>query len=436
MIENTEYINHLTEITRVNNVVVKDNIINEKGVLVAKANTIMDQQKLAILSQHKLATPLENSISLEKNISSLISIRFFEKRKSCLEISKIMLSSGLFQDNNNPFKILTRLKTVDQKLTVMFIRFPQIFDRIIFMSIITLQICRELKLEPKHTEQVFVASLLADTGLLHLPQALIEKTERYTDAENNMMQSHPVIAKYIADIACPSLKVISRAVLEHHERSDGFGYPFAKSEDKLGLEGQIIAMADQTTGLYSKLVVKEKYSWQAVADVIQLQTSANTQAIRNAILRILKKMEGRTKNRYSIDESPALIKKLTIKYEKLKEWFEVLESILTLHKSELNESKNFRPFALLHQLDRLIANSGLLSEVQFEWLSCLELPPSTSDMLDIEDYELKLDEVEYQCFFVMRKLRESREELAQRLNSEELATHYDEELTNIITRDS
>jgi hypothetical protein len=87
------------------------------------------------------------------------------------------------------------------------------------------------------------------------------------------------------------------------------------------------------------------------------------------------------------------------------------------------------------QLSRTIVNSGLLSDVQLAWLDEIELPPSEPDRLDIEEYELKLNEIEYQCFFVMKKLQEDFKEFSSRFNSAELAKHYNEELLGILQDD-
>jgi hypothetical protein len=260
----------------------------------------------------------------------------------------------------------------------------------------------------------------------------VSKQGEYAPNEWRMMQAHMVIAKYFSDLVPLLPRVVGKAILEHHERPDGFGYPFGKKLDSLGIEGQIIAISDTIVSLYRKLVINGHCSWNGVAAVIQVPTSAHSDTVRNAALLLLKSMTIPEKNKYKKEQFPPLLVTLKSKHQRLNNWFNVLSDLLRLHHKELSESDSFRPYALIMQLSRTIANSGLLNDVQLIWLDDIELPPSEPDRLDIEEYELKLNEIEYQCFFVMKKLKEDFKEFSSRFNSAELAKHYNEELLDIL----
>jgi hypothetical protein len=154
--------------------------------------------------------------------------------------------------------------------------------------------------------------------------------------------------------------------------------------------------------------------------------------VRNAALLLLKNMNVAESNKYNPEQFTPLVQSLKDKHNRLNSWFTVLSELLSLHHKELSESESFKPYTLLMQLSRTIAMSGLLSDVQLTWLASISLPPSEEDKLDIEEYELKLNEIEYQCFFVMRKLQENFQEFTKRFNSEELARHYNDELLGIL----
>jgi HD-GYP domain-containing protein (c-di-GMP phosphodiesterase class II) len=432
---NHYYLNHIAVLNDKNTATLSEDVLNQHGVLVAKKGTQVNQRAADVLAKHKLAKPLDHSFKLADCLGKQLTLGYFEKHNLHFYIAQFMNNNELFKEGNLPFNVLSRYQLIDQKLTVMSSQLQYEFDRTILSATIALGISQKLGLGEDESKTIFIATLLSDTGLLHLPPNIVSKQGEYASNEWRMMKAHMVIAKYFSDLVPLLPRVVGKAILEHHERPDGFGYPFGKKADSLGIEGQIIAISDTIVSLYRKLVVKGHYSWNGVASVIQVPTSAHSDTVRNAALLLLKSMKIPEKNTYKKEQFSPLILTLKSKHQRLNNWFDVLSALLKLHHKELSESDSFRPYALLMQLSRTIVNSGLLSDVQLAWLDEIELPPSEPDRLDIEEYELKLNEIEYQCFFVMKKLQEDFKEFSSRFNSAELAKHYNEELLGILQDD-
>ena len=85
--------------------------------------------------------------------------------------------------------------------------------------------------------------LLHDVGKIGVPSAVINKPERLTDEEFEMIKSHPVTgAKILANISeKPELVTGARW---HHERYDGTGYPDGLKGEEIPEQARIIAVAD------------------------------------------------------------------------------------------------------------------------------------------------------------------------------------------------
>jgi len=84
---------------------------------------------------------------------------------------------------------------------------------------------------------------LHDIGKVGIPDAILLKTGRLTDAEYEVMKSHTVIG----DRLCGELRSLRRVrpiVRNHHERLDGSGYPDGLRGDAIPLLAQITAVAD------------------------------------------------------------------------------------------------------------------------------------------------------------------------------------------------
>lgn len=109
-------------------------------------------------------------------------------------------------------------------------------------------------------ESIETAALLHDIGQIGIDYQILVKSFR-TEVENQYYQTHcekgAEILKHFEN------DILIRAVLEHHERYDGLGYPKGLRGDEISITGQIIGIADAYDSLihnvqYSKSVSKDK----------------------------------------------------------------------------------------------------------------------------------------------------------------------------------
>jgi HD-GYP domain-containing protein (c-di-GMP phosphodiesterase class II) len=106
-----------------------------------------------------------------------------------------------------------------------------------------LQIGRELGMSAAELRALARSGLLHDVGKLGVPDAIIHKEGPLTAQEWEVMKTHPETG----------LKILQRsghfkrellAVLYHHERIDGSGYPHGLAGDAIPIEARIVAVAD------------------------------------------------------------------------------------------------------------------------------------------------------------------------------------------------
>ena len=104
-------------------------------------------------------------------------------------------------------------------------------------------IAREMKLEDTRIDQLRMAAVIHDIGKLYVPSDILSKPGKISDVEFSLIKTHPQSGYDIVkgmDFPCN----VAKAVLQHHERLDGSGYPNQlKGEDTL-LEAKILAVAD------------------------------------------------------------------------------------------------------------------------------------------------------------------------------------------------
>jgi len=123
-------------------------------------------------------------------------------------------------------------------------------------TVIAMIIGRHLKIAPHRQLELGVAALLHDIGMLTLPpEAYINELD--IKAKNNeLIINHPVQGyNLLKSIKCPP--AISSAVLEHHERENGSGYPRQLKGEQISVYGKIIAVACSYEALSAKRSYKK-----------------------------------------------------------------------------------------------------------------------------------------------------------------------------------
>ena len=87
------------------------------------------------------------------------------------------------------------------------------------------------------------AGLVHDIGKVVVPDQILRKEGQLTDEEFRLIRLHPSLGASILG-RMPGMEDLVAAVLYHHERWDGSGYPDGLSEDEIPTEARMILVAD------------------------------------------------------------------------------------------------------------------------------------------------------------------------------------------------
>src|SRR5207248_8024514 len=86
------------------------------------------------------------------------------------------------------------------------------------------------------------AGLMHDIGKLAIPDEVLGKHAALDESEWNLMRTHPEMGLNLLDRAGQSSRE-ALAVLYHHERLDGSGYPYGLKAEGIPVEARIVAVA-------------------------------------------------------------------------------------------------------------------------------------------------------------------------------------------------
>ena len=111
------------------------------------------------------------------------------------------------------------------------------------MEINAVKIGHAMDLGRSTIEELKLLAYLHDIGKIGIPDRILNKPSSLTDAEYEIIKSHPEIGYSIA-MASPDLKQIAEYILEHHEKWDGSGYPNGLKGKEISIQARIIAIVD------------------------------------------------------------------------------------------------------------------------------------------------------------------------------------------------
>ena len=102
---------------------------------------------------------------------------------------------------------------------------------------------RELGLPEEQIHGIYLAGLIHDVGKINVPQELLSKPGVLSALETQLVRVHAQAGyDIVKGIAFPW--PVAQAVLQHHERLDGSGYPGGLKGDAIIVEARILAVAD------------------------------------------------------------------------------------------------------------------------------------------------------------------------------------------------
>ena len=109
---------------------------------------------------------------------------------------------------------------------------------------------RQMSMSAAELRVLARAGLMHDIGKLAIPQTVLGKDAPLSDAECRLMRAPPEMGLTLLDRTGQSSREVL-AVLYHHERLDGSGYPYGLKAEGIPLEARIVAVAETYDALTS-----------------------------------------------------------------------------------------------------------------------------------------------------------------------------------------
>ncbi len=177
----------------------------------------------------------------------------WDKKPATLIFLKDITEHKLLDEERN--ESLIRIKntldaTVNAIAAIVETRDPYTTGHQLRVSHLAKAIAEEMGLNNDEKDFIGTAAVIHDIGKLSIPAEILSKPTKLTDVEYALIKTHAQSGyNILKDIKFPW--PVAVAILQHHERINGSGYPQNLEEKNILLESRILAVADVVEAISS-----------------------------------------------------------------------------------------------------------------------------------------------------------------------------------------
>lgn len=251
--------------------ILSEEIKIERGVILAGRNTILNHFIILILEKSGANTVwIYKEACIDKN--DILDVRDLDASNPCtkkavIQIKNIITDLAIGKPltyNALSQIIITLCKNINQADYILpYLKNIHDYDEYTYSHCInvafySMLLSKWLKLPDNKTLDIIYAGLLHDLGKIKIPKYILNKKQRLTEDEYMLIKHHSVIGYQMIENSYEINTLIKKAILMHHERSNGSGYPIGAADKDISEYARIIAIADVYDAMISDRPYKER----------------------------------------------------------------------------------------------------------------------------------------------------------------------------------
>ncbi len=239
-----------------------------------------DQEKLLILAEQ--ATHISQAKGYQNGMSAIVSSSDFNfwdndalksfaqvlsKRHSQLGVNYETELLNQFATEQGPVNILDMATSLAGAIDA---KDPYTKDHSTAVSRYSEALAHAVNLPEIEVQRIKLGALLHDVGKIGVPESVLNKTDKLTDEEFEIIKRHPEIGAMKVLEPNESLRDLIPIVKYHHERVDGKGYPEQLTGEHIPLGARIVAVADSFHALISDRPYRKGMPVEKACEILRM----------------------------------------------------------------------------------------------------------------------------------------------------------------------
>ncbi len=238
--------------------VVQENALDQVPVSAIAKNNI---------SKYREADPAKVKLteSVKKRVSEGIQYLYNNSESANFTSTTNSITNNLMKAINDNAAIavdINALKTSDEYT----------FKHSVDVATMSMVIAKKQGLKQEDIYNIGIAGLLHDMGKSKIPLEILNKPAKLNDEEFKIMKSHSVLGYEILKEKNEFTPAISLAVLQHHEKMNGRGYPMGVTSEKITPYAKILSVVDVYDALVTERPYKKSLSQRTAVEMIMSMT--------------------------------------------------------------------------------------------------------------------------------------------------------------------
>lgn len=230
-------------------------IFNEKGDILLQKDVVLTDKLIKRMKARELqGAYVEDALSEDINIEDLISPTTTQKGIKALkrmDIDEALEVAEQIADE------ISELKDISINLLGLRSKSNDTYLHSINVAVYSAVIGQGMGMKKGLLKELCASALLHDVGKLQVPKRILEKKEKLTEEEYELIKKHTEYGYELLKEQTLLTSKIRMGVYMHHENVDGTGYPLGITGKEIYLFAKIIHIADVYDALVSKRSYKE-----------------------------------------------------------------------------------------------------------------------------------------------------------------------------------
>lgn len=266
--------------------ILDEDVYENRVLLIRKGQVVTDHIK-ELLQTRKTVKIVrhvpEESVYLEKDLSDDRIVRLNEQVKTRIKEDVTKLFDDIESDSNASLaqnisdtivNDVLKKDGVGLNLDELKVSDEYTFKHSVDVAAGSIILAKYLGLGADNIRDIGTAGVLHDIGKIMIPNEILNKNGKLTDKEFAVIKNHPVYGYQMLSKNQSIAEPIRRAVLYHHEKFCGGGYPSGLKGNEIPLYARVLSVIDVFDALVTERPYHKAYS---VADTLEIMYTMYSQ---------------------------------------------------------------------------------------------------------------------------------------------------------------